>query len=466
MNRWLLLGVAVALGLLAGCRDSDKTIIIIPPDAGGNLVISPATLPAGVPGALYSQYLWSDGAAEPCTWSITSGSPPDGIDFVAGTGELAGTPTQVGTFTFGVTVTDSSAPPLQGYHAYKLIITDGSIGWRRAPANPVLTEDTGWEAGVVGLPCVVREDGGTYKMFYSASDTLAGDYQDLLTSNVAIGLATSTDGINWTKNAGNPVLTKTGIPSDPDGAFVGAACVVKRGATYHMWYTGANTDAFMSYQYPVANICHATSLDGVAWSRRGMALDGDVNLGLASLVPLIIDVDATFYFAPWVIYDDDENLYKMWFTYISFAGQISDPSNLDALTGLVTTSIGYATSPDSITWSIRSTAALTASAPWEESGVSACCVLKDAAENCYKMYYTGSGADSSAVGFAKSTDGVSWTKSAENPVFTNSSSRWDSQSVGTPCVLKDSAAPSYKMWYTGSQSSSSILGRIGRAVCP
>jgi large repetitive protein len=71
------------------------------------LVLSPATLPAGIAGTAYSQTLVASGGIAPYTRSLT-GALPTGLSFNAGTGVLSGTPTQSGTFNISVTVTDST----------------------------------------------------------------------------------------------------------------------------------------------------------------------------------------------------------------------------------------------------------------------------------------------------------------------------------------------------------------------
>jgi Putative Ig domain len=67
--------------------------------------ISPDMVPAAVAGTAYSrQFTASDGVA-PYVFSLTSGSLPNGVTLTGG-GLLAGMPTEAGTFSFTVTVTD------------------------------------------------------------------------------------------------------------------------------------------------------------------------------------------------------------------------------------------------------------------------------------------------------------------------------------------------------------------------
>ncbi|HNV97298.1 MAG TPA: hypothetical protein PKL13_03190, partial [bacterium] len=72
--------------------------------------------------------------------------------------------------------------------------TDGII-WNEYNLNPVLEETSGWSGGVEAWGIMKVES--TYYMFYSDWDS----------SNRKIGLATSTDLINWTKDSNNPIFS-------------------------------------------------------------------------------------------------------------------------------------------------------------------------------------------------------------------------------------------------------------------
>lgn len=65
------------------------------------------SLPAGVVNQAYSQTISMAGGTSPFTWQLT-GSLPTGLSFDSGTGIISGTPTSSGSFTFSVTVTDST----------------------------------------------------------------------------------------------------------------------------------------------------------------------------------------------------------------------------------------------------------------------------------------------------------------------------------------------------------------------
>jgi lipocalin len=70
-------------------------------------------LPPATIGLPYSQTLTVSGGTPPYVWSVISGAPPNGIALSPSAGVLSGTPTQSGTVTFTVMVTDSTATGAQ-----------------------------------------------------------------------------------------------------------------------------------------------------------------------------------------------------------------------------------------------------------------------------------------------------------------------------------------------------------------
>lgn len=85
------------------------------------VVISPATLPGGVVGAVYSQSLSSSGGIAPYTYSIVSGTLPVGVAF-SSAGTVSGTPVLAGSYAFTVRSTDDA-----GYNStigYTIVVAD------------------------------------------------------------------------------------------------------------------------------------------------------------------------------------------------------------------------------------------------------------------------------------------------------------------------------------------------------
>ncbi|MBM2825268.1 MAG: hypothetical protein HW402_932, partial [Dehalococcoidales bacterium] len=146
---------------------------------------------------------------------------------------------------------------------------------------------------------------------------------------------------------------------------------------------------------------------------------------------------------------DDAGTYKMWYTYGSTNFTIRG----------TTASIGYATSPDRVTWTRQAATVLTGNLTWDASGVGAPAVIKDG--SVYKMWYTGGKTDGSikgtvpVIGYATSDDGITWTKNA-SPVLTGTVATWDANGVGAPSVIKDGSV--YKMWYSGGTTDDTVSG--------
>jgi len=85
-------------------KDLSISIIVYEP-----LAIATSSLPDGRVEVYYRQMLSAMGGLEPYTWSIISGSLPDGLSFYSPVGEIYGTPTAAGTFNFTVQVTDAAS---------------------------------------------------------------------------------------------------------------------------------------------------------------------------------------------------------------------------------------------------------------------------------------------------------------------------------------------------------------------
>jgi hypothetical protein len=94
------------------------TLVINPP-----LTLSlTGTLPNAVKGQPYTQTLQATGGISPYSYSVTTGSLPDGLS-LATDGTITGTPTTVGASSFTVTVTDTESPVQTATNNYVLLVT-------------------------------------------------------------------------------------------------------------------------------------------------------------------------------------------------------------------------------------------------------------------------------------------------------------------------------------------------------
>lgn len=71
----------------------------------------------------YTTYLNAIGGYYPYTWSVTSGSLPLGLTLVSAGGFIVGTPTQMGSYSFVLQVSDSASPPVVTSQSFTLNVT-------------------------------------------------------------------------------------------------------------------------------------------------------------------------------------------------------------------------------------------------------------------------------------------------------------------------------------------------------
>jgi Putative Ig domain len=121
-------GYCTAAGLYKDTTGSFQALVV---SSVAPLAVGTSSLPSGADGSAYSAQLSSTGGAGGGTWSLSSGSLPDGLSLNASTGVISGVPRAVGTSSFIVSVSDLG-PPVQHASA-SLSIAVGPA----APAAPV-----------------------------------------------------------------------------------------------------------------------------------------------------------------------------------------------------------------------------------------------------------------------------------------------------------------------------------------
>ncbi|NCC34263.1 MAG: hypothetical protein EOM24_19965, partial [Chloroflexia bacterium] len=209
--------------------------------------------------------------------------------------------------------------------------------WARVPGLAGLGSVLGvgpagrFDSAEVSFPTVVRTATG-FAMWYVGGNG----------SLFSLGMATSTDGLNWTRVEGpltdGSVLRPTGLDDTFDQDIVAAPRVIvdqastlapcengrTSGACYRMWYQGVDLGPVYTYL-----IGHAVSPDGLNWTRiAGTGYGGAViDRGPAGTF------DAANAAVPAVI--KDGALYRMWYDARSTGGQAT---------------IGHVVSTDGVNW--------------------------------------------------------------------------------------------------------------------
>jgi predicted GH43/DUF377 family glycosyl hydrolase len=348
----------------------------------------------------------------------SSYEPIGEVDFIAiDKNVLAGPPNR------GAIV--SAVSGIGGYHIeMENNVPDYSIGdiWsgsmNASVGGPVLAEGpAAWDDTTVTEAAVIFEN-GIYHMWYAGNDHTSWE-------NWEIGYANSTDGLYWIKYINNPVLTL-----GPNGAWddiaVGAPTVLYLNGIFHMWYVGVDGS--------VNRIGYANSTDGLSWNKY----PGNPVLDIGPWDSWEDNIIS----GPKVIYNGTG--FEMW--YQGHDG--------------IRYRIGRATSYDGLLWNKYVGNPVLNIGPadsWDDVHVSASSVLFDGLT--YRMWYSGYNGSNFRIGYATSSDGITWSKYGFNPVLVlGEPDSWDDAHVANPMVLYNGTE--YQMWFTGIDGS---IKRIGFA---
>lgn len=266
----------------------------------------------------------------------------------------------------------------------------------------------------VTSPSVIL-DGDVYKLWYSGYDL----------TNWRVFYATSLNGYSWTKHG---MVYDIGPPGSAEDRHLGFPSVILDDGVYKMWYTGE------SYSLLGWRIFHATSPDGITWTRQGMVMD----LGFQGVYD-------SWGLAHVCVLKEMDGTYSMW--YSGYNG-----SNYRILHA--TSSNGLSWTSDGLAMDIGPPGSL------EDYGVLAPSVIF-ARNGTYQMYYSGGwSGDSSKVRifYASSPDGAgsNWQRGGM-VIDIGQPGDWDSVQAIGPRVVRESRFM-YKMWYTA-------FNGVSRRVC-
>jgi predicted GH43/DUF377 family glycosyl hydrolase len=287
----------------------------------------------------------------------------------------------IGTSTFGVNA-DGFAPA----NLNNLIMTTESLN-----SGPTRFLPADWDGRHVRKPAVIK-DGSDYKMWYEGDD-----YWEVF----RVGLAASGDGTSWVKHPGNPVLDRG--PADWEVSGEQGPFVMFHEGLYKMWYEGSDGN--------LRQLGYATSPDGLNWTKyAGNPVLKNGTNGF--------DQDVAGHGS--ILFED--STYKLWYHAIGDQGAV----------------IAYATSPDGINWTKEGPVLLPDPLGWDDGGLWGPTVIK-VVDDYWMWYSAGSSSYDTSIGFASSTDGTTWTRSAD-PVISI-----PGKNIGDPTVLLE--GETFKIWF-------------------
>jgi predicted GH43/DUF377 family glycosyl hydrolase len=310
---------------------------------------------------------------------------------------------------------------------------DGKTGWTQPIGHPVITCGQDLPGYVWNDPSVLKDDHG-YDMWLSGGNPK----HDPMNPSVSVFHAASPDGIGWTIDT-SPVLTP-GPKGSWDDHRIETPSVIKVGSTYHLYYSGCDKANGAGAEF---NIGHATSLDGVHWTKDPAN-------------PIIARQDDMgkwgFYTVaePGVVFDPGKHLFFLYYTSLTLRrGFVGD---LAAMQGIL-----LATSTDGSHFESYAggEAVLTQTENYPVSkryvGYSTPSALLDP-EGVFHLFYDvfqylkPSDHRQVAICHATSRDGMHFTETEPN-LLANGGSTWYRWEIGSPTVIEDNGV--FKMWFSG-----------------
>ena len=280
----------------------------------------------------------------------------------------------------------------------------GPQDWRKHKAAPAIAlgPEGAFDDMHIFAPSVVLEN-GLFRLWYPGSRGTVADRV------FRVGLARSSDGIQFEKAAQNPVYSfggrtsivtptilrdTTGAPTREDGKL-------------RMWFTSVD------FSDGVHRLHDSRSSNGLEWS--------------APFESLLEDS-----YAPTVIKDGP--IYRMWYTHV----------------GVPAWTIRHASSTDGKRWDVTPEPVLTVEQGWEHRRLFYPAVVKFT--GLYLLWYASywieaPDADKTAIGFAVSEDGLHWRKNPNNPVLRpDLNLPWESHYNSSQSVMR-LADGTWRIWY-------------------
>lgn len=191
-----------------------------------------------------------------------------------------------------------------------------------------------------------------------------------------------------------------------DDSGVSIACIVPRDGLRHLYYVGWNLGVTVPWRNSI-----------------GLALGGeDGTFARFSEAPVVDrgphDPFSLSY--PWVLLEDGR--WRMWYgSNLDWGPSAADMAHV----------IKYAESADGITWRRQGHVAIPLAAEGEYALARPCVRREDGR---YRMWYSHRG-PAYRIGYAESPDGLTWTRRDAHAGIGPSPSGWDSETVCYPCVF-------------------------------
>lgn len=299
----------------------------------------------------------------------------------------------------------ASGQPLPG----KLARWLGPQEWVKQRNKPVVSlgKSGDFDDMHIFAPYVAR-DAGKYFMWYPGSGGAVADRV------FRLGLATSSDGVEFAKAPNSPVwefgdpkisVVTVSVLRDTDGSLI------REDGKLRMWFTGVD----LTIRPSPHSLHHVFGSAPDKWEKPSAVLMKNC-------------------YAPTVIKDGDR--YRMWYTDVAPDRWV----------------LRHAQSRDGFEWQVTETPVLTVDSRWEDRLLVYPHVVN--ADGVYLMWYSSywwwnaeDGPRKTAIGFAVSEDGIVWHKHPQNPVLRpDPALPWESHFNSSESVVR-LADGSWRIYY-------------------
>jgi len=255
--------------------------------AAAPLTITTTSLPSGQVNSAYTATMAASGGTAPYSWLLSSGSLPAGLT-LSGSGQISGTATASGTFSFTVKVTDSGTPAQSASSNFSLTIsvtTGGGATLVLCPNNG----ETGNNAICASSPVLTFGNQGTN----TPSAALTISVNNCSTPNIAVCTGTGSltlDSPYFTITGANAAdFSNTGLGTCSNGLGInsGSDCTIVLRFTPSQ-ASGTNESATLTVNSNGAGNPHTMSLSGTSATVTAVsscqALNGSTNYQLMANV--------------------------------------------------------------------------------------------------------------------------------------------------------------------------------------